>query len=90
MNCALYHSCGTPEASPLLIWKFSKAKQETSLRGTLKLMKDRAVSELLEHNEASVNSWFLPMSLVHSWCSTNDNYHDHYYCYYYYLSRRVT
>ena len=56
MNCALYHSLGTPEASPLLSWKFSKAKQETSLSGTRKLLKDKAVSEVLEHNESSVNS----------------------------------
>lgn len=46
MNCALYHSFGTPEASALLSWKFSKAKQETSLHGTPKLVKDRTPSEL--------------------------------------------
>lgn len=66
-----------------------KAKQETSLHGTLKLMKGRAVSELLQHNGSSVSSQFLPMGLAHSQCANNDNYLDCYYCYYYYLSHRA-
>lgn len=45
---------------------YSKATHETSLCATLKLMKDEAVSELLEHYESSVNSHFLPMGLAHS------------------------
>lgn len=49
MNCALFHSLGTPEARPYLSWKFSKAKQETSLRGALKLVKDMAPSDLMNH-----------------------------------------
>lgn len=49
MNCALYHSLGTPEVGPLLRGKVSEAKQETSLCGTLKLGEDRAPLEPVEH-----------------------------------------
>lgn len=80
MNCALYHSFGTPKANPFLSWKFSEAVMKTSLHGTLKLMKDRAPSELwnimnhlLTH---SAYQW-----VWHSQCSTSDLY----YCYYYLL-----